>query len=41
MPVATITVAEADDVLVGFVTVDPTSFDLDQIVVAPEAQGRA
>ena len=39
MPVATITVAEADDVLVGFVTVDPTSFDLDQIVVAPEAQG--
>ena len=36
---ATITVAEADDVLVGFVTVDPTSFDLDQIVVAPEAQG--
>ena len=39
VPVATITVAEADDVLVGFVTVDPTSFDLDQIVVAPEAQG--
>ena len=40
VPVATITVAEADDVLVGFVTVDPTSFDLDQIVVAPEAQGK-
>jgi putative acetyltransferase len=40
VPVATITVAEADDVLVGFVTVDPTSFDLDQIVVAPEVQGK-
>ena len=33
-------VAEADDMVVGFVTVDPTSFDLDQIVVAPEVQGK-
>src|SRR5262249_16083785 len=39
-PVAKITVAGADDTLVDFVTVDPTSFDLDQIVVAPEAQGK-
>jgi len=40
VPVATIMVAEADDMVVGFVTVDPTSFDLDQIVVAPEVQGK-
>ena len=33
------TVAEADGKMVGFVTVDPRSFDLDQIVVAPEVQG--
>jgi putative acetyltransferase len=39
VPVATITVAEADGQLIGFVTVDPRSFDLDQIVVAPEAWG--
>jgi putative acetyltransferase len=32
-------VAEADGKMVGFVTVDPRSFDLDQIVVAPEVQG--
>jgi putative acetyltransferase len=39
LPVATITVAEADGEMLGFVTVDPASFDLDQIVVAPEAWG--
>ena len=39
VPVATITVAETDGDLIGFVTVDPLSFDLDQIVVAPEAWG--
>jgi putative acetyltransferase len=36
---ATITVAEADGKLAGFVTVDQKTFDLDQIVVAPEAWG--
>jgi putative acetyltransferase len=36
---ATITVAEADGKLAGFVTVDEKTFDLDQIVVAPEAWG--
>ncbi|HVD75020.1 MAG TPA: GNAT family N-acetyltransferase, partial [Xanthobacteraceae bacterium] len=39
VPAATITVAEADGKMVGFVTVDPRTFDLDQIVVAPEAWG--
>jgi putative acetyltransferase len=39
VPVATITVAEASGQMMGFVTVDPRSFDLDQIVVAPEAWG--
>jgi putative acetyltransferase len=39
VPAATITVAEADAKMVGFVTVDPRTFDLDQIVVAPEAWG--
>jgi putative acetyltransferase len=39
VPVATITVAEADGKLVGFVTVDASTFDLDQIVVAPETWG--
>jgi putative acetyltransferase len=39
VPVATITVAETHGDLIGFVTVDPGSFDLDQIVVAPEAWG--
>ena len=39
VPVATITVAEANGKMLGFVTVDPGSFDLDQIVVAPEAWG--
>ena len=36
---ATITVAELDGQLAGFVTVDARTFDLDQIVVAPEAWG--
>ena len=39
VPAATITVAEANGKMVGFVTVDPRTFDLDQIVVAPEAWG--
>src|SRR5262249_29542767 len=39
VPEATITVAERDGALVGFVTVDPRSLYLDQIVVAPEAWG--
>jgi putative acetyltransferase len=39
VPVATITVAERDGALVGFVTVDPKSGYLDQIVVAPDAWG--
>jgi putative acetyltransferase len=36
---ATIAVAESNGHIVGFVTVDPRTFDLDQIVVAPEAWG--
>jgi putative acetyltransferase len=39
VPVATITIAEAGGNLIGFVTVDPKSRDLDQLVVAPEAWG--
>jgi putative acetyltransferase len=39
VPAATITVAEADGEMLGFVTVDPLTFDLDQIVVAPETWG--
>jgi putative acetyltransferase len=39
VPAATITVAEAEDNMVGFVTADPRTFDLDQLVVAPEAWG--
>ena len=39
VPAATITVAEAGGKMIGFVTVDPKTFDLDQIVVAPEAWG--
>jgi putative acetyltransferase len=39
VPVATITVAEADGKMLGFVTVDPRTFDIDQTVVAPEAWG--
>ena len=36
---ATIILAEADGEMVGFVTVDPGTLYLDQIVVAPEAWG--
>ena len=39
VPVAVITVAEAQGCMIGFVTVDPVSLDLDQIVVATEAWG--
>jgi putative acetyltransferase len=39
MPTVTITVAEADSELLGFVTVDPQTGYLDQIVVAPETWG--
>jgi putative acetyltransferase len=38
-PTAMITVAESAGQLVGFVTVDPRTMYLDQIVVAPEAWG--
>jgi putative acetyltransferase len=37
--VATITVAEMTGKIVGFVTVDPRSLDLDQLVAAPEVWG--
>jgi putative acetyltransferase len=36
-----VTVAERDGVMLGFVTVDPVSGYLDQIVVAPETWGSA
>src|SRR5580693_6829024 len=36
LPVAEVVVAEADGTMIGFVTVDPRTFYLDQIVVAPE-----
>ncbi len=39
VPTATIAVAERGGGLVGFVTVDPNTGYLDQIVVAPEAWG--
>ena len=39
VPVATIMLAERDGALVGFVTVDPKTRYLDQIVVAPETWG--
>jgi putative acetyltransferase len=39
VPVAIITVAEAQDRMIGFVTVDPLSLELDQIVVAAEEWG--
>jgi putative acetyltransferase len=39
VPAVQIMVAEAKGQLIGFVTVDPGSFDLDQMVVAPEAWG--
>jgi putative acetyltransferase len=37
IPAATILVAEADDAMIGFVTVIPGERYLDQIVVAPES----
>src|SRR5205085_7462077 len=39
VPGAAITVAERDGSVIGFVTVDPKTGYLDQIVVAPEAWG--
>ncbi len=36
VPVAKIVVAERDGIILGFVTVDPQTLYLDQIVVAPE-----
>jgi len=39
VPVAQIVLAEENDALVGFVTIDPKTKYLDQIVVAPEAWG--
>jgi putative acetyltransferase len=39
LPVATVTIAEADDIIIGFVTVDPSTGYLDQLVVAPKAWG--
>ena len=39
VPVCVITVAMVDDAMAGFVTVDPKTGYLDQLVVAPEAWG--
>jgi putative acetyltransferase len=39
VPTAKIVLAERDGVLVGFVTIEPATGYLDQIVVAPEAWG--
>jgi putative acetyltransferase len=39
VPVARIVLAEQDGALIGFVTFDPNTLYLDQIVVAPEAWG--
>jgi putative acetyltransferase len=39
VPAATVSIAEADGRMVGFVTVYPKTGYLDQIVVAPEAWG--
>jgi len=36
LPVAEVVIAEADGVMIGFVTIDPRTLYLDQIVVAPE-----
>src|SRR5215475_1695985 len=41
VPSTVITIAEGDGSLLGFVTVDPQSGYLDQIVVAPETWGSA
>ena len=39
VPKCVITVVERDEAMIGFVTVDPATGYLDQIVVAPEAWG--
>lgn len=39
VPIARIIVAELGDAIIGFVTVDPKTMYLDQIVVAPEHWG--
>jgi putative acetyltransferase len=39
VPVAHVVIAESDGVLAGFVTVDPETLYLDQLVVAPEYWG--
>jgi len=39
VPAAKIVLAERDGALIGFVTIDPKTLYLDQIVVAPEAWG--
>jgi putative acetyltransferase len=39
IPVAHVVIAEADGTLTGFVTVDPKTMYLDQLVVAPEHWG--
>jgi putative acetyltransferase len=39
IPVAHVIVAETDGALVGFITVDPDTLYLDQLVVAPEHWG--
>jgi len=39
VPVVQIVLAEQNGVLIGFVTIDPKTMYLDQIVVAPEAWG--
>jgi putative acetyltransferase len=36
LPVAEVVIAETDGAMIGFVTVDPRTLYLDQIVVAPE-----
>ena len=36
LPVAEVVIAEADGAMIGFVTIDPRTLYLDQIVVAPE-----
>jgi putative acetyltransferase len=38
-PAAEVTIAVADDATIGFVTVDPRTLYLDQLVVAPEFWG--
>jgi putative acetyltransferase len=39
LPTADVVIAEAANVMVGFITVDPRTLYLDQIVVAPERWG--